>query len=441
MSWDNGAAWLGIGFIALPILIHLLGRRPARVLRFPTLRFLGATTVLPLRRTRVQDPLLLAVRIGILGAAVAAFAGPRLDEGGAADIGSTARVILVDTSRSMLRATPTGARAIDVAHQRADSFARGATIATTLDVGDLPRALPGASAWLARQGMRGEVVIVSDFSVLAVDSADVALIPEQFGVRLSRVAVSTDSATAPGPAAAGDATSDAISPVGSHAPTLFAAAGDSARLRATRSAAESLVPIAPPAISDSIAIAFPSSAQFEALRRASAPPRTAWMVDLVARLRRDSLLVDAAWLAPPDSLARSARTLAVAFATNDHVVVDAGVAPGASSRLVLFAAAPPGSVLAAALVAATRRATAPIAAPWEADRRVIDDRRLAAWQRPPSTERPSSVRHGDADASMGSSRLTRALWGLVLLLLGLETWLRRDRPRRMQTLIADDRAA
>src|ERR1700733_3419774 len=105
MIWLNPWAWIGAVGIALPIAIHLLGRGHARVHRFPTLRFLDASRLLPTRRTRIHDPLLLAVRCGAIVLAAAALARPlvvtatrkqSLDRG-------LARAIVVDTSASMRR--------------------------------------------------------------------------------------------------------------------------------------------------------------------------------------------------------------------------------------------------------------------------------------------------------------------------------------------------
>ena len=115
MIWLNPWAWLGLLGVALPVLIHLLGRGHARVHRFPTLRFLGASRLLPTRRTRIHDLPLLLVRIGAVALAVAALAQPlvltakrarSLDRG-------LARAIVVDTSASMRRATPGGTSAIE----------------------------------------------------------------------------------------------------------------------------------------------------------------------------------------------------------------------------------------------------------------------------------------------------------------------------------------
>ena len=78
MIWQNPWAWLGMVGVALPILIHLLGRGHARVLRFPTLRFIDPSRLLPTKRSRIQDPLLLAVRVAIVGCAAIALAQPLL---------------------------------------------------------------------------------------------------------------------------------------------------------------------------------------------------------------------------------------------------------------------------------------------------------------------------------------------------------------------------
>src|ERR1700749_1932101 len=100
MIWLNPWAWAGVIGVALPILIHLLGRGHAQVLKFPTLRFLDASRLLPTKRTRIHDPLLLAVRVAILLFAAAALAQPLvLTNGRKASLDrGLARAIIVDTS-------------------------------------------------------------------------------------------------------------------------------------------------------------------------------------------------------------------------------------------------------------------------------------------------------------------------------------------------------
>ncbi|HKS06120.1 MAG TPA: BatA domain-containing protein [Gemmatimonadaceae bacterium] len=74
MIWQNPIAWFGLGGLAIPIVIHLLNRRSARVQRFPTLRFFAMSPVIAPRRRQLSELLLLAVRLLILLAAVAALA-------------------------------------------------------------------------------------------------------------------------------------------------------------------------------------------------------------------------------------------------------------------------------------------------------------------------------------------------------------------------------
>jgi hypothetical protein len=76
ISWLNAAAFAGLALVALPIAIHLLVRRQTRTLLYPSLRFLRETAVAAFRRQRIQDAALLACRVAIVAAAVAALAAP-----------------------------------------------------------------------------------------------------------------------------------------------------------------------------------------------------------------------------------------------------------------------------------------------------------------------------------------------------------------------------
>jgi hypothetical protein len=67
---------LGLGALALPIVLHLLRRREGRTLEFPALRYLRQTTREQARTIRFRQLLLLAVRLGILVLLV--LAGARL---------------------------------------------------------------------------------------------------------------------------------------------------------------------------------------------------------------------------------------------------------------------------------------------------------------------------------------------------------------------------
>ena len=69
-------AWLLAATVALPIAVHLLARNRSRRMPFPTLRFLEVTKLSAVSRQTLQDVPLLAVRIALVLAAVAALAGP-----------------------------------------------------------------------------------------------------------------------------------------------------------------------------------------------------------------------------------------------------------------------------------------------------------------------------------------------------------------------------
>src|SRR4051794_39243167 len=181
MSWQNPLALLGVLAVALPVLIHLLGRGHAKVHRFPTLRFLDASRLLPTRRTTVHDLPLLLVRSAILALAAVALTQPlwltkarrRSMDGG------LARAIIVDTSASM-------AGSIDSARAVARRSAAEAQISVVVESGDPRGELIGAVGWLTRQGRRGEIVIVSDFQRGSVERNDLAAVPPSVGIALLR---------------------------------------------------------------------------------------------------------------------------------------------------------------------------------------------------------------------------------------------------------------
>src|SRR3954452_6381980 len=76
MVWLHPAVLFALAAGVAPILIHILVQRRAEVVPFPTLRFLRPTALVSIRRHLLDDPLLLAVRIATVAAAVAAMAVP-----------------------------------------------------------------------------------------------------------------------------------------------------------------------------------------------------------------------------------------------------------------------------------------------------------------------------------------------------------------------------
>jgi hypothetical protein len=457
--WQNPWAWAGLSAIALPILIHLLGRGHARVQKFPTLRFLEPSRLLPTRRTRVHDLLLLVVRVGIVALAVAALAQPlRLPADRARTLDAAlARAIIVDTSASMSRQmptpTPNGERAVDAARINAKRLGSEAASSVTIETTNPARAIAGAVAWLARQPGRTELVVVSDFQAGTLDSTDAAAIPSSIGTRFVRID------TRPSTGAMDDSSSSAGKTVVAHGTattdrtdvewTARAGRGDSvgmlvgaaerqraaAAMTAARTAGVRL-PLDTTHLGD-VLIVTPRFEQRSAMLARASPPKQPWMVQLVARLRSEASLQREA-LAVAPMAADSARGLAVARdVAGRPVIAAASDTVGGRERLLLFSSADAGSVATAALIASTRRALSLAAPLSELEPSTIADNVLASWQREPAstaaTRLSSNSNQGESDG--------RWLWAAVLVLLGVETWLRRARREVVAEQLVQSHAA
>jgi hypothetical protein len=85
--------WLAaIGTLAIPLLLHLWSRRPRRVIRVGSLRHLRQLPESRERSTRLDNPLLLLLRILVLLLVVLGLAGPRY---GGAPLGLPASITLI----------------------------------------------------------------------------------------------------------------------------------------------------------------------------------------------------------------------------------------------------------------------------------------------------------------------------------------------------------
>jgi Mg-chelatase subunit ChlD len=186
---------IGLGALAIPVLIHLIQRERKRVVEFPSLMFLRRIPYQSVRRRRIRDWLLLLTRLAALALIVLAFARPffrRTDLAAATQNGAREAVILVDTSYSMeygdrwqkakaaagdaVRALGPGDRASLVL------FSSGAEVAvrSAADRGRLESALaaaatgPGATRYAPALKLAGsllgesalprrEIILISDF--------------------------------------------------------------------------------------------------------------------------------------------------------------------------------------------------------------------------------------------------------------------------------------
>lgn len=95
---------VGLASLAIPVFVHLVQRERRRVVPFPSLMFLRRIPYKSVRRRRIRDLLLLAVRLAALLLIVLAFARPFFPRGAlakAAASGGREVVILLDRSASM----------------------------------------------------------------------------------------------------------------------------------------------------------------------------------------------------------------------------------------------------------------------------------------------------------------------------------------------------
>lgn len=438
MIWRNPWAWLGLVTVALPVIIHLFGRGHARVHRFPSLRFIAASRLLPTRRTRLNDLALLIVRASMFALAAAALARPLILTSGRSATANAmlARVVIADT------AAPNARRA-------ADSVLRDATANTSIATTDVSAALPGAIAWLGTQPMRGEITIVSRFPIGVLDSADIASIPARIGLRFVRTAASPGPLEFHARSGSGEAiTRVAISPDRTDAewrvasatprsvPTIEVLAGPNEKRTtdAARLAAAS-VPVALPTDSPSITVVEPGYDGRAGLLANTVSPRRSWMMDVVARVAADPSLADAARRAMVAGSPDTARTLVIARTDSGRPLVLAGQRTvDGTDRLIFYSLADAGSLASAALFAAIDHSTSRAPSPRAIEPSTISDATLAAWQRSPSNVRSGSGANDDESDG-------RWLWGLVIVLLGVEAWLRRERRAVAAYEIAHDRAA
>ncbi len=441
MIWQNPWAWLGLLALVLPVLIHLLGRRSARAQRFPTLRFIESTPPVATRRTRITDIPLLLVRMGILAAAVAALALPLLlTADRERELGrALARAIIVDTSASMTATLSTvaagvgGESGMDAARREAARLAADAGTSVIIETPEPASALAGAAAWLGHQHGRRDVIIISDFQRGTIDSIDVARVPGGVGITLTQVATAPLAAL------------PASLPGGDGALTVLASTAEATDVAAARRAAAVLGPEPALPAGQTVALVYADYPGRDSLLQRAAPLSAVWQGDLLARLRADAMLqAAAAGARVATSAADSTRfrdslrapfTAVARTSTREPALVAAADTSTAQSRLLIFLRADAASLLSAATFAALARAASPAMDAAELEPSRMDPATLASMQRPAAAA--TSTRTAD-DAGESDGRW---LWLLALALLGVETWMRRDRRQVKAADTLHERAA
>src|SRR5262249_49256018 len=95
---------LGLGAIAIPVLVHLIQREKKRVIEFPSLMFVRRIPYQSVRRRRIRHWALLMLRAAAIALIVLAFARPFMQQGpvAAAAVGGAREIVIaLDQSASM----------------------------------------------------------------------------------------------------------------------------------------------------------------------------------------------------------------------------------------------------------------------------------------------------------------------------------------------------
>ena len=127
MSFLTPLFLVGLGAIAVPVIIHLIQKERKNVVAFPSLMFLRRIPYQSVNRRRIRNWPLLLLRLAALSLIVLAFARPFLRRetlAAAAAGGAREVVILIDRSYSM-GFGDRWARAIDAARQTIGGFPAG----------------------------------------------------------------------------------------------------------------------------------------------------------------------------------------------------------------------------------------------------------------------------------------------------------------------------
>jgi len=447
MIWQNPWAWLGFAAIAVPILVHLLARRHAVRVRFPTLRFLPVSPITAVRRHRLTDLALLAVRIAIIITAVAALAQPYVATASRGRSASAllSRAILIDTSSSMARTSTDGRPARETARAMALSLEPRADSTTTIESERLASGLAAAAPWLNRAAGRREVVVISDFQRGAIAADDVRTLPADVGVRLIRIAVPNLPSAIPGSAVQAGAravTSQTTlapdrtdvewttSQPGNRAPVTLRTFAGVAEQTSVDAAIEAALATGVPAASPSrrIALVFPLAPERAALISSAHPVDLPWF-GVIDRVRRDPLLIAAAQADTGSSAVASDPPNAlvpVVITPGGRVLVSAAIVELDGTATLLFFPASANGLLPAALAASVMRAAPDSQSLDELEPETIPADTLRQWERPAGNAVETTSARRPSDVSDG-----RWLWAVALALLALETWMRRVKPAAM----------
>jgi hypothetical protein len=428
IGWLNPALLAGLAAVVCPVLVHLLRRHRAERVPFPSLRFIRASPPAAVRFRDPTDVLLLILRAATIALAAVALAGPVFLTSARVSAWDThlARVVLIDSSDSMRR-PEVGARAAEAA----SAEERGAAWSRRVESPLLRPGLQRAVAALAgAPPARREIVVLSDFQAGSLDADDLALVPAAIGLRLIRTGALPESRSMPGLSLLASGGAGARHDVTLRGPSTVlrivpdVAKTDGLRLIADGDAsglaklleivASAGTPEPDPA--RPVVVVFRSAALPAVQRTASGwMLRTCVDVALDTDLKAAAVVADAAHPGPDDN-----QWFTLVRDRQQQPLVRAA---SAGSTLILDVAATPPTLVSAAVVRAVLRSREPESARLEQEVQAIPERDLARWSRPPAATAADVWRSAEPSDA-------RWCWGAVLLLLGLEAVVRRQRQHR-----------
>jgi len=279
---------------------------------------------------------------------------------------------------------------------------------------------------------------VSDFQTGVLDSAAVASVPSSVGIEAVAIPVRTNDAPLDRRFAG---KTDGVARIGfaNGATNVAWTAGSQPRadseieIHAADSSAAAAVFAAsqivgvdlPIDTAARIAVVFAGAPDRDALARRSSRVTSPRLIDLVARVRVDSLLGSTRGTAVRGAIDTTLSRLGPAVISDlsgNSVATAAEDTTSGARRLLVFSNDDVGSVRSAALIAALRRALSLAPPAGELDPSTISTATLASWRRAPS----AAPTREHLDSANGPSD-GRWLWAFVLALLGVESWLRRER--------------
>jgi hypothetical protein len=154
MSFLNPAMLGALVLVAVPLLVHLLRRRRLQVIPWAAMEFLRLSQRKQSRRLRIEELILLAIRIAIIACAVLAFARPVLRALGIPLLSSNApvyAVVVLDNSMSMEFKGPDGVSSLtrgkDVVNQILTKILRPGDSASLVLMSDRADALVNAPSY------------------------------------------------------------------------------------------------------------------------------------------------------------------------------------------------------------------------------------------------------------------------------------------------------